>query len=75
MVGPRKESMQRALLVLPLVLLSSCATGPYAHMQNTAAYRDCEYKAKVATPRTSNAIADGWREAELRDLCMANKGL
>lgn len=61
--------MKHSLLILSLALAGCAAPQP-----KSPEYADCEYKAKVATPGSNNVFSDVFRERELIDMCMRNKG-
>ena len=68
--------MKVALILIAVLALTGCAelaqNGRYN--KDSADYRDCEYKAKVATPGSANALDDAFRQIELTNMCMRNKG-
>ena len=55
-------------------MLTACAVPAGRYDQNSPAYRQCQYEAKIATPGTNNAFTDVFRELELVNMCMKNKG-
>ena len=67
--------MKSALIALASIVLASCASGGGRYDQNSAAYRQCQYEAKIATLNTNNMFTDVYRELELVQMCMTNKGL
>ena len=59
----------RAILILTAVL-AGCAAPTQRWDTNSAAFKQCQYEAKAATPHTRNMFDDILREQELTNMCM-----
>jgi hypothetical protein len=58
-------------IALFCLALTACAS---RYDTSSDDYKQCDYEAVKATPMSGNAIADGMRQADLINRCMALKG-